>query len=220
MLRTMILLLAFISSSGRAETSVALNLGYTGLDLNGLNNYIIKGGMGEFKSALGADTDNMIYGIQAWTKIKQFAIGADFNYIAEETAKTVASEDRRASISGWWFNFQAGIDRRNDLFGFAAMATLGTGKLNLTLAQSQFTESVTGEFSKAYLNSNPTGEIGIKLNPYAHFGDENSLITGFTFGYIASFTKSKWQHEGDAINELPEIGIDSLYISWNIGASF
>ena len=87
--------------------------------------------------------------------------------IAEETAKTVASEDRRASISGWWFNFQAGIDRRNDLFGFAAMATLGTGKLNLTLAQSQFTESVTGEFSKAYLNSNPTGEIGIKLNPYA-----------------------------------------------------
>ncbi len=220
MLRTIILFLAFLSSTGQADTTVALNLGYTGLDLNGLNNYVIKGGMGEFKSALGADTDNMIYGIQAWTNIKNFSVGADFNYIAEETAKTVASEDKRASISGWWFNFQAGIDRRNDLFGFTAMATLGTGKLKLLLAESDFTESLTNEFSKAYLESRPTGEVGVKLNPYVHFGDENSLVTGLTFGYVASFTKSKWQHEGDDINELPEIGIDAFYISWNIGASF
>ena len=220
MLRTIILLFAFLSSTGQADTTVELNLGYTGLDLNGLNNYIIKGGMGEFRSALGADTDNMIYGVQAWTNIKSFSIGADFNYLAEETAKTVASQDRRAAISGWWFNFQAGIDRRSDLFGITAMATLGTGKLNLTLAESQFTESLTSEFAKAYLESKPTGEVGIKLSPYAHIGDENALVTGFTFGYIASFTKSKWQHEGDEINELPEIGIDAFYISWNIGASF
>ena len=98
--------------------------------------------------------------------------------------------------------------------------TLGTGKLNLTLGQTEFTQTITGEFTKARLNSNPTGQVGIKLNPYLHFGQDSSVITGFTFGYIASFTKSKWQFEGDEINELPEIGIDGFYISWNIGASF
>ena len=220
MLRILIIISAFLSSPIFAYTTVALNLGYTGLDLNGLENYTVKAGMGEFRSALGADTDNMVYGAQVFTNIKSFSLGVDFNYMAEETAKTVASQNRRAAIGGWWFNFQGGIDRRSALLGFSAMATLGTGKLNLTLGQTEFTQTITGEFTKARLNSNPTGQVGIKLNPYLHFGQDSSVITGFTFGYIASFTKSKWQFEGDEINELPEIGIDGFYISWNIGASF
>ena len=103
MLRILIIISAFLSSPIFAYTTVALNLGYTGLDLNGLENYTVKAGMGEFRSALGADTDNMVYGAQVFTNIKEFFFEVDFNYMAEETAKTIASHrivERLSEVGG------------------------------------------------------------------------------------------------------------------------
>ena len=158
------LLFAFLSLSTIAEANVTItaNVGMAGLDLNGLNTYLEKGDMGQFTSVLGGDTDNTIYGLDLLVDVGKFAMGGQFLKIAEEKANGSSTDEHAARIDGWWLNYQLGIDRRSEIFGFSALATLGMGKLILDLAPTYYTQTLTGEYKQAELKSDLTGESWYK----------------------------------------------------------